>query len=403
MRTIFHIDFNSYFATVEQQANPRLRGKPIGVTGGDRIERTVIGAASIEAKKFGVRTGMSIPDARSLCPQIILVQGDSDKYLATTKRFINILKDYSPYLEIFSIDECFLEMTTPSDRIKIAEEIKQRIKEDVGEWIRCSIGISYNKLMAKLAGSLYKPDGLVIIEDEVAAQFILDHVELNDVCGIGFRIKKRLNNMGIYSFPQLRKIPKEYLIASFKSYGEVLYNMARGLDQNSVNPFYLKEEVKSIGHRHTLSHNTDSVDEIKQLLYRLTELIARRLRAKRLVGRTVNFWIRYTDFTGQGMQVTIQDTQDGLEIFKASLKILNKIWDGRSIRMVGSSISNLSPENPHNLSLLEENLRQEVIIKTLDQINDRYGEFTLERGVLLGSSKIKRMPNPFLSDRRFKI
>lgn len=179
MRTIFHIDFNSYFATVEQQANPRLRGKPIGVTGGDRMSRTVIGAASVEAKKFGVKTGMSIPEALKFCPQIILVKGDSDKYLACTKRFLNILKDYSPFLEVFSIDECFLEMPVchsgilpknipftevQGDKgdlqgdsfrkfIGVAEEIKQRIREEVGEWISCSVGISYNKLMAKLAGS----------------------------------------------------------------------------------------------------------------------------------------------------------------------------------------------------------------------------------------------------------
>src|SRR5690348_13284624 len=110
MNTILHIDFNSYFATVEQQANPRLRGKPVGVTGGDRTSRTVLGAASVEAKALGVKTGMSIPEALKICPQIILVKGDSDKYLATTKRFLSILKDYSPALEVFSIDEAFLQL-----------------------------------------------------------------------------------------------------------------------------------------------------------------------------------------------------------------------------------------------------------------------------------------------------
>src|SRR3989344_5982874 len=114
MRSIIHIDFNSYFATVEQQANPRLRGKPVGVTGGDRMQRTVLGAASIEAKKFGVKTGMQIWEAKKLCPQIIIVPGDSDKYLEVTKRFLNILKDYGPYLEVFSIDEAFLELENTS-------------------------------------------------------------------------------------------------------------------------------------------------------------------------------------------------------------------------------------------------------------------------------------------------
>ena len=153
MRIIFHIDFNSYFATVEQQANPRLRGKPVGVTGGDRMKRTVLGAASIEAKRFGVRTGMQIWEAKKLCPHIILVKGDSDKYLETTKRFLNILKDYSPNLEVFSIDEVFLELSQHNNLISIAQEIKSKIRTEVGDYITCSIGISYNKLMAKLAGS----------------------------------------------------------------------------------------------------------------------------------------------------------------------------------------------------------------------------------------------------------
>src|SRR5258708_4455212 len=114
-RIILHIDFNNYFATIEQQANPRLRGKPIGVTGGDRMERTVLGAASVEAKLRGVKGGMTIPEARRICPEIILVRGDSDKYLSCTKKFINILKDFSPYLEVFSIDECFMELPNSFD------------------------------------------------------------------------------------------------------------------------------------------------------------------------------------------------------------------------------------------------------------------------------------------------
>lgn len=147
---ILHIDFNSYFASVEQQANPKLRGKPLGVTGGDRMKRTVIGAASVEAKKYGVKTGMQIWEAKKLCPNIILVPGDSDKYLSTTTCFLNILKDYSPYLEVFSIDEAFLEIDSRLPTlVTIAQEIKRRIRAEIGGYIRCSIGISYNKLIAK--------------------------------------------------------------------------------------------------------------------------------------------------------------------------------------------------------------------------------------------------------------
>lgn len=404
-RVILHIDFNSYFASVEQQANPRLRGKPIGVTGGDRMTRTVLGAASIEAKKYGVKTGMQIWQAKKLCPQILLVKGDSDKYLEVTKRFLTVLKDYSPYLEVFSIDEVFLEVTGSRQQaiVEKAKEIKQRIKTEVGEWMTCSIGISYNKLMAKLAGSLQKPDGLVVIPDQETAIEVLDKVELDEICGIGPRIKSRLNNMGIFNFSTLRKVPLEALLASFKSYGQILYNMARGIDKSPIVPFYEKEEVKSVGHRHTIDHDTDDPHEIKQILLKLTELVARRLRAKKLVGKTVHCWYRSAEFVGDGMQITIPYTNDGLEIFKAAWRIFQKIWDGGRIRMIGVSISNLKSEHPENLSLLPDDNRKKLINQTLDKVNNKYGEFTLQRGILLGSPIMRRKPNPYLADRRFKL
>ncbi len=411
-RVIFHIDFNSFFATVEQQANPRLRGKPIGVTGGDRLKRTVIGAASVEAKKFGVKTGMQIWEAQKLCPDIILVKGDSDKYLETSKRFLNILKDYSPSLEVFSIDEVFLEIPEldfDDKALEIAQEIKQKIREKVGDYITCSIGISYNKRMAKLAGSLYKPDGLVVISNPQAAQFILDRVELDEICGIGRQIKKRLFNMGITNFSTLRKVSKESLLASFKSYGEILYNMARGIDDSKIIPFFEKEEVKSIGHRHTIFHDTDDPQEIKQILLKISEMIGSRARKKQLIGKTVSCWFRYafeypyTHFEGGGKQITIPFTNDGLEIFEAGFKIFNQMWNKQKIRMIGASLSNLKPGLPQTVSLLPETSKKEVILKTLDKINNKFGEFTLQRGILLNSHKIKRKPNPFLSDRRFRL
>ncbi len=405
MKVILHIDFNSYFATVEQQANPRLRGKPIGVTGGDRMIRTVLGAASVEAKKFGVITGMPLWQAKKLCPQIIIVAGDSDKYLETTKRFLNILKDYSPYLEVFSIDEAFLELpgAVRGGGERVAKQIKSRIHTEIGEWITCSIGISYNKLVAKLAGSLQKPDGLVVIGSEKEAVKVLDNIPLDEICGIGPRIKYRLNKMGIFNFKQLRAVPLNTLLFEFKSYGQFLYDASRGISNTPITPFYEKEEVKSIGHRHTIDTDSDDPAEIKQILLKLTELVARRLRSKRLVGRTVSLWFRSADFKGDGMQTTIPYTADGLEIFKAAWREFNKLWCKQKIRMVGISVSNLKPKDPENLTFLEEDLRQQKIIQTLDEINNKYGEFTLQRGTLLQSTRMSRKPNPFLADRRFKI
>lgn len=460
---ILHIDFDSFFASVEQQANPRLRGKPIGVSGGDRLTRTVVGAASIEAKRYGVKTGMKIPDALKLCPELILVKGDSDKYLEINKKFLNILKRYTDKMEVFSIDEVFLEIKVPQvsrvpqvprgEKAKfgteprgtpgtlgtpdtqylynIASDIKERIRKDAGEFISCSIGISYNKMLAKLAGSIYKrslrtnlppelerfvlkPNGLVGILDQESAIEILDRVKLDDICGIGFRTVRKLNNMGIYNFADLREVPLPMLLASFKSYGQVLYDFARGIDPREVVPYFEKAEVKSIGHRHTTGKDISDPTQIKQILLKLCELVARRARAKKLEGKTISFWLRwafdkrYFELTGDqfkstGMQSTIAHTNDGLDIFNACWTSFYKLWDGKPIRLVGVSISNLRPTTPQNMSLLEEIQRREVITRALDKINNRYGEFTLQRGILLGSKNIRRMANSFMSDRRFKI
>lgn len=451
MKWIIHIDFNSFFATVEQQANPRLRGKPIGVTGGDRLTRTVVGAASVEAKLRGVKTGMRIPEALKLCPDLILVKGDSDKYLSVTKKFLNILKSYSDKLEVFSIDEVFLEVDIQnyserlgksanqnfrksdiseysdksdnsgalsnsefSEIFNIATGIKHKIRQKAGEWISVSIGISYNKMLAKLAGSLYKPDGLVGIFDPESAIFILDRVELDDVCGIGFRTKRKLNNMGVFNFKDLRAVPLPNLLASFKSYGQVLYNFARGIDTRPIIPFFEKPEVKSIGHQYTISKDVSDPEEVRQTLLKICELVARRARAKKLEGKTISFWFRYgfnlayfqetgSQFHGEGMQCTVPYTNDGLEIFNAAWKSFNKLWNGDPVRLVAVSLSNVKSVTPQNLSLLEEVNRREIITRALDKVNDRYGEFTLQRGILLNSRNIKRMANSFIADRRFTL
>lgn len=209
--------------------------------------------------------------------------------------------------------------------------------------------------------------------------------------------------MGVCSFKQLHAVPLEALLASFKSYGQILYNMARGIDNSEIIPFYEKEEVKSVGHRHTIDTDIDDPNEIKQILLKLTELIARRLRTKKLVGKTIHCWFRFGDFTGEGMQTTIQYTNDGLEIFKGAWRIFQIIWSGGKIRMIGVSISNLQPDLPRNLSFLPEDKRKQVIIETLDKINNKFGEFTIQRGVLLNSTPMRRKPNPFLADRRFKL
>ena len=185
MSTVLHVDINAFFAAVEQQCHPTLRGKPIFICGNPKT-RTVVAACSYEAKAFGVKSGMSVGEALQLCPHAILVEGNPSKYIHTAIRIFAIIKEYSPQMEIFSIDEAFLDVTNTQHLfggpVEIAKAIKRRIKEEFG--LTCSIGIAPNKLLAKLASDMQKPDGLVEIKpDDVEAT--LRDLPVSELCGIG--------------------------------------------------------------------------------------------------------------------------------------------------------------------------------------------------------------------------
>jgi len=209
MRTIFHIDMDSYFATCEQQANPFLRGKPIAVSG-HPSRRTVVAAASVEAKRFGVKSAMSIQEAKRLCPNLYFVLGDPEKYVHLTKKIINIFLSYTNLVEVVSIDEAFMDATDIQKRhggaIKIAKEIKKRLKQEIGDWMQCSIGIAPNKTIAKLCSGLKKPNGLVVITEK-EIPFLLKKIELTDLWGIGTKTKQRLALMNIHTTTDLQKTP----------------------------------------------------------------------------------------------------------------------------------------------------------------------------------------------------
>lgn len=400
-RIVLHVDMNSYFATVEQQANPFLRGKPIAVTGSP-YTRTVVGASSMEAKKFGVKTGMSFPEAVKLCPQIIRVISDPDKYSETTKRFIKILERYTPIVEVFSIDEAFLDITDTAKRfggaVQIAKMIKADIRQWCGEWVSCSVGISHNKLLAKLAGELKKPDGLTIISRENISQ-VFAVTQIEKACGIGWALTPKLNGMGIKTLSDLGETPLPVLVGKFGSYGYKLKDIGLGLDDSPVQPYFNPDAIKSIGHQFTFLKDTLDPGEINRMLLKLSELVAMRARKQGKLGKTVHLWFRSAGFHNFGRQVTLPTvTQDGLTIFYAAQKIWQEARYLDPIRLVGVTLTNLKDETPAQLSLLPDTLTRSKLLQIMDLINDKFGSFTIQQGALLGSVKIKRNMNGYGSD-----
>ncbi|MCX6827644.1 MAG: DNA polymerase IV [candidate division Zixibacteria bacterium] len=427
-RIIAHIDMNSYFATVEQQARPSLRGKPIGVSG-KNDSRSIVAAASVEAKKRGVKTAMSIPMARRICPEIIIVPGDMARYEYVTKKFIKIFINYTPEVEIFSVDEAFLELShslgrhaefiSASDRQnkkilnqvqddgyqgarKIAIEIKQRIKQEIGEWITCSVGIGPNKMIAKLASDKQKPDGLVVVKPQEVKKF-MKTVELTDICGIASRIERRLNMLSIRTTRDLANFSQKILIYEFGLYGHLLKMWGRGEDPSPIIPYYLEEKPRSIGHSYTLPKDTYDPREIRRYLYLIADKVGRRTRKQNYAGRVINLYIRFYDFTGLYKVKTIQyPVSDSYEIYKICRTILESIEYLKAVRMIGVSLSGLIKKENTTRSLIPLRQKIEKSLFAQDKINNRYGEMVITRAEFLNFD-LKERVGGFLSKENLEI
>ncbi|OGC10528.1 hypothetical protein A3D23_04260 [candidate division WOR-1 bacterium RIFCSPHIGHO2_02_FULL_53_26] len=404
-RTILHIDMNSFFASVEQAANPFLRGKPI-VVGGGIEKHSVVAAASYEAKARGIKNAMSTWEAKRLCPEIIIVIGDMNKYIHTSKEITRMLVRYTDLVEIFSIDEAFLDVTDTKDRfggeIAIAKSIKQWIRERFH--LTCNIGIGPNKLMAKLAGELKKPDGLIVLRPEDIPGKI-DKVKVSELCGVGQKLEIYLAQMGIRTIGELNRCPREKLVKRFGAVsGEHLWHMGQGLDNSPILPYYHEREAKSMSHAYTLPRFTTDMGEVKNYLLRLAEQVGRRLRRDRCKGNVVHASLGFGDYQFWGKQKKLEDyLDDGYEIFKIAERILDlesRTWSvEHRIRFVGVSVSNLI-HNLDQVSLLPQKEANKKVLKAVDEINDRFGEFTVERAAIMGT--VLRKKTGMVSSRSYR-
>ena len=382
-RVIIHIDMNAFFASVEQQANPALRGKPIAVVGSSG--RTVITTASYEARARGVKTGMAVWEARRSCPEIILVVGDNRKYTSTSSRIMAIFSDYTPLVEVFSIDEAFLDvsgsLTLFGSAERIACLIKARIFHIFG--LTCSIGIAPNKLLAKLASDMKKPDGLTIIPDDGVGR-IMERLPVGALCGIGRNTERQLALMSIYSCGELGRCDLQRLTRRFGIVGKRLQEMGQGVDESPVVPQSEDDQVKSVGHSMTLRHDVSCREDILRYLLQLAEMVGRRARRYRVSGRTVTLQIRFADFFSNiGRQDTLSNHINRSEdIYRAAIGILDTIELSQPVRLLGIRLTNLQ-HHTEQLSLFEEERRRSKMALAMDAVNDRFGDFSVMFASLL--------------------
>jgi DNA polymerase-4 len=382
-RTVLHIDMNAFFASVEQQANPDLQGKPIAVVGSHG--RTVITTSSYEARAKGVKTGMAIWEGKRTCPELIIVVGDNRKYQHTSCEINKIFRDYSPEVEAFSIDESWLDVTHSlsifGSALNIAYQIKSRIRQAFG--ITCSIGIAPNKLLAKVASDRQKPDGLTIFEPDDIPR-ILERMPIGELCGIGRKMQRHLNMMSIYTCGELGRCDEGRLTRRFGIIGRRLKEMGQGIDNSPVVPYGEEDQVKSVGHSSTLERDIDDPQEIRRFLLQLSEMVGSRARRYSVSGRTIHLYVRYADFfSSWGKQVTLKNYINlSDEIYKAALGILETVELEQPVRLLGISLSNLKHQ-AEQLPLFEDERKKLFATKAMDEVNQRFGAMSVTYGSLL--------------------
>ena len=403
-KTILHIDFDSYFASCEQQFNPKLRGKPIGVTA--QNGRTCIIAASREAKKLGVKSPSRTWEAQKLVPYMAFVPAQFERYWEITRKFLNICKDYSPFVELFSLDEVFMDVTLTSHLYNgpygIVKIIRERIKNEIGEYVTVSVGISHNKLLAKLGSGLNKPNGLTeITKDNVWD--IYSKIKLTDLCGIGERIEKRLNGIGIYTAIDLRNAPLEILLKEFKDVeGNFLKNLGMAHDDSEVIPYYLETETKSVGRSYCLPQNEYDKRLVLQNVYELCEEVTLKLRRLNKKARTAGIYLG-GDKNIHGRKTAGSYFETGQELFNLCMIILeeNNFYFGKNsyVRRIGIWVSGIENSANITLSLFEEDSRKNNLWKTVDKINDKFGDHTIRNAFLLYADKLTTVPNGYMADK----
>jgi DNA polymerase IV len=402
------VDLNSYFASVEQQDRPELRGKPVGVVP-MMADTTCCIAASYEAKAFGVRTGTIVAEARRLCPDIVFVEGRHELYTEYHHRIVEVVETCVPVTAVCSIDEMACRLMGRERPLLAAMElgrkVKASIRERVGEYMRSSVGLATNRYLAKVASDMEKPDGLVALPRDLIPE-ALSRLELRDLPGIGAKTEKRLNERGIKTMPDLMALDLEKSGRMWGSvWGERLWHWLRGEDFEMSET----EHLKSISHQHVLSQEMRTREKAWAVAHKLLHKAAMRLRSNGLwagnVGLAVGFSVPRTDgmptpvsrygvpAKGWHGELNVTECQDNQTLIAA----LRKLWDqqppGSQYEhpyFIGVQLGGLVPDRLHSLSLFdgtEDEQSRSRLLAVMDQLNQKYGMSTLAPATMLSAYK----------------
>ncbi len=379
MKHIFLVDMNAFFIMCESISRPELLEVPAAVGGDPKTRRGIILTSNYKARAYGVRTAMTINEALKLCPDLTIVKSTRGLYSSCSNAVFDILRKYTPLVEPSSIDEGYMDVTASTDLFgepeDIAKSIMEEIKTELGLW--CSIGISENKFLAKMASEMKKPLGITKMYKK-DIQKMMWPLPVGEIYGVGKSSAKRLKQMGLNTIGDIAKANPDFIKEKF---GMWIYDRANGWGSDVVCGEH-KVKSASISRSSTTARNISDLEEAKKLMLRLAEDVGQKARKKNLKGRTVQITLRYTNFKTITRQKVIFPTNLTREIVKTGYELLEENWDAaRPVRLIGIGLANINKEDTQlNVFDTVVNKKETELEKTLDELKDKYGTDKFKRG-----------------------
>lgn len=378
-RIILHCDLNNFYASVECALNPALKDEALAVSGNPEKRHGVVLAKNEKAKKFGIKTGDTVWEAREKCPDIIFVTPHFDLYSKFSKQVFDIYTDYTCYVEPFGPDECWLDVTGSvklfGSGAEIAEKIRRRVREDTG--LTISVGVSFNKVFAKIGSDLKKPDAVTVITRENFKDRLWN-LPVSDMLMVGRKTTAKLNKLNVKTIGDLAKANDEMLSYHFGINGKKMKDNALGLDNEPVREYVKSRDIESVGHGMTAVRDLVNFEDVNTMFCYLADLVATRLRKYGMKGYGVHIDLRSNELTHKSKQCKLTfATQTAAEIVKEAMKMTKEIWqEGYPLRTVTVSVFDLVPDSfAEQTSLFEkEDKKKERMEKAIDEIRKKFGK-----------------------------
>lgn len=394
-RIILHSDANSFYASVECLYNPALKDVPVAVCGDPEARHGIVLTSNPIAKQHGVRTGSPIWQAHQRCPNLVVVKPDIPLYTHFSQLLRQLYDEYTSFVEPFGLDECWLDMTQPGlemkDAAHIADQLRRRVREEIG--ITVSVGVSYNKVFAKLASDMKKPDATTVITQENFKQRVWP-LPVSDLLFVGPQTTRKLKDFGITTIGGLANADPRALRKRLGKNGDTLCGFANGWDTSSVAPSDMPTTIKSIGNSTTPPHDIVTLDDAKCIYYLLAEGVSARLREQGMRCRCISISARQVDLQTHSCQRALDaPTNISSDMASTAMQLFTENFLGKlPLRSVGVSCSDLSPDNqPVQMDLLGNelaNIRKEKLDQALDGLRKRYGHQVVQRGVVLADKEL---------------